>query len=302
MIAFDRKCLVKVGLILSSFFIWQIYAYSEEIHLKNGDTVSGEIIEQSDENISLKTEAMGTIIIKKDFVEYIGSAKKETLAQVEEKLWQREVSLGYNASSGNTQNNQFSLKFSANRKIDQVSEFTLKGDIYYSSSNGRMDAQKWQGTARYAFSFWESKWYNFYKIESDHDRFADINYRIVPSAGVGYWFSDQPDWKAMVELGMGLEYTNFKSDTKDNSAAILIPRAFFEKKLFADSRISQDIILYNSLEAIGEYRLHSETSLVNPINDKLSLRLSLIADYNSAPPEDTKKRDVRFISALTYTF
>ena len=293
---------IKVHVILSLFFIWQIYGYAEEIHLKNGDRVSGEIIEQTDESISLKTDAIGTILIKRDAIDYIGSVKKETLAQVEKKLWQREASLGYNASSGNTQNNQFSLKFGATRKIDRVNEFTLKGDVYYSSSNERMDAQRWYGMVRYASSFWESKWYNFYKIEGDHDRFADINYRIIPATGVGYWFSDQPDWKAMVELGVGLEYTNFRSNAKDSSEAILIPRAFFEKKLFADLKISQDITLYPSLEAIGEYRLHSETSLVNQINDKLSLQLSLIADYNSVPPQDAKKRDVRLISAITYAF
>jgi len=291
----------KVCIVLSLFFIFQIYVYAEEIHLKNGDTVSGEIIEQSDENISLKTDAMGTILIKRDFVDYIDSVDKETLAQAEEKLWQREISLGYNESSGNTQNNQFSLRFYATRKTDR-DEFTIKADSFYSSSNKRVDTQKCYGMGRYAFSFWKNKWYNFYKIEGDHDRFANIDYRIVPSTGIGYWFSDQPDWKAMVEVGVGLEHTNFRDTTKDSNEMILVPRAFFEKKLFADSRFSQDLIMYPYLEDMGKYRLHSETSLVNPINDKLSLQLSLLTDYNSTPPKDTKKRDMRLISSLIYAF
>ena len=292
---------IKVCVILSLFFICQIYGYSEEIHLKNGDTISGEIIEQSNEGISVKTDAMGTVLIKRDFVDCIGSVDKETLVQAEEKLWQREVSLGYNKSSGNTQNNQFSLRFHANRKTDH-DEFTIKADSFYSSSNKKMDTQKWYGMTRYAFSFWENKWYNFYKIEGAHDRFANINYRIVPATGIGYWFFDQPDWKAMAEVGLGLEHTNFRDTTKDSNEMILVPRAFLEKKILGDSRISQDIILYPSLEDIGEYRLYSETSLVNPINDKLSLGLSLIADYNSTPSKDTKKRDIRLISSLTYAF
>ncbi|MBL7132350.1 MAG: DUF481 domain-containing protein [Candidatus Omnitrophica bacterium] len=291
----------KVCMILSLFFIWQIDGYSEEIHLKNGDRVSGEIIGQSDENISVETDSMGTILIKRDFVDYIDSVDKETLAEAEEKLWQREISLGYNKSSGNTQNNQFSLRFYANRKTDH-DEFTIKADNFYSSSNKKMDTQKWYGMGRYAFSFWKNKWYNFYKIEGSHDRFANIDYRIVSATGMGYWFSDQPDWKAMVEVGVGLEHTNFRDTTKDSNEMILVPGAFFEKKLFAGSRISQDLVLYPYLEDMGKYRLYSETSLVNPINDKLSLQLSLIADYNSTPPKDTKKRDMRLISSLTYAF
>lgn len=291
----------KIYIILSLFFIFQIYVYAEEIHLKNGDRVSGEIIEQSDENLSVKTDAMGTILIKRDFVEYIGGVDKEILVKAEEKLWQREASLGYNKSSGNTQNNQFSLRFCANRKTDH-NEFTIKADNFYSSSNKKMDTQKWYGMGRYASSFWKNKWYNFYKIEGSHDRFANIDYRIVSATGVGYWFSDQPDWKAMVEAGVGLEHTNFRDTTKDSNEMILVPRAFFEKNIFAGSRISQDLILYPYLEDTGEYRIHSETSLVTPISDKLSMQLSLIADYNSVPSEDTKKKDMRFISSLRYAF
>ena len=49
----------KVCAILSLFFIFQTSVFAEEIHLKNGDRPSGEIIEQTDESISLKTDAPG---------------------------------------------------------------------------------------------------------------------------------------------------------------------------------------------------------------------------------------------------
>lgn len=292
---------IKRSLILSLLFIWQIHAYSEEIHLKNGDRLSGEIIEQNDASISLKTDAIGTILIKRNHIDYIGSAEKEILAQTEERRWQRKASLGYNQLSGNTQNNQFSLTFSANRKTD-YDEFIIKANTFYSSSNEKMDAQKWYGMARYAFSSLRNKWYNFYKIEADHDRFADINYRVIPIAGVGYWLFDNPDLKAMAEVGLGLEYTNFRSTAKNSSEIILAPRVFLEKKFFDSLKVSQDIIMYPYLGEIGEYRLRSETSLVNPINDKLSLKLSLIVDYNSVPSKGTKNSDTRIISGLTYAF
>lgn len=292
---------IKIGLILSLLFVWQCHAYSQEIYLKNGDRLSGEIIEQNDESISLKTDAIGTILIKRNSIDYIGSVEKEILAQAEEKLWQKEVSLGYNQSSGNTQNNQFSLKFKANRKTGH-DEFAIKADTFYSSTNEKMDAQRWYGMARYAFSFRKNEWYYFYKAEVDHDRFADINYRAIPVAGVGYWLFDHPDLKAMAEVGLGLEYTNFRSEAKNSSEIILAPRVFLEKKFFDSLKVSQDIIIYPYLGEIGEYRLRSETSLINPINDKLSLKFSLLVDYNSSPSANTKKSDVRFITALTHAF
>lgn len=292
---------IKIGLILSLLLVWQFHAYCEEIHLRNGDRLSGEIIDQNDESISLKTDAMGTILIKRNSIDYIGSVEKEILVQAGEKPWQKEISLGYNQSSGNTQNNQFSLKFKANRKRDQ-DEFIIKADTFYSSSNEKMDAQKWYGMVRYAFSSRKNKWYNFYKTEVDHDRFADINYRAIPVAGVGYWLFDHPDLKAMAEVGLGLEYTNFRSKAKNSSEIILTPRVFLEKKFFDSLKVSQDIIIYPYLGEIGEFRLRSETSLINPINDKLFLKFSLLIDYNSSPSANTKKSDIRFISALTHAF
>ena len=166
-----------------------------------------------------------------------------------------------------------------------------------------MDYQKWYGMSRYAFSFGGNKnWYNFYKLEFDHDRFANIDYRAIPSAGVGYWFSDTDDWKAMVECGLGLEHTKFRDDTKDSNDAILIPRGFLQRKILDHALISQEVILYPSLKNTGEYRKHSESALINPVNDKISLRFSLIDDYDSTPAAGVKKNDWRLISSLAYSF
>ena len=297
--------LMGVVIFVFLFLFIQSYLFADEIYLKNGDRVSGNINSETEESIAIETEAIGSITINRAFVDNIvrsGEIEETPFELEEDKLWQSEIAVGYSKASGNTQNNQFSLRSKANRKTDH-DEFTLRGDVHYSSTKKKMDSQKWYGMGRYAFSFGGNiKWYNFYKLELDHDRFANIDYRIIPSIGIGYWFFDEPDWKALTEVGLGLEHTESRDDTNDSDEVILIPRAFFEKKLFGNSLVSQDLTLYPSLGDIGELRLHSESRLRNPINDKLSLSLSLIGDYNSNPPQDTKKNDIQIISALTYSF
>ena len=285
------------------FLLFPKILFAGEIYLKNGDKLSGRIIEKSKSAVVIKTEALGVLSIDRKFVRQVITDKEVTEARLkkEEEIWQREVSLGYNKSSGNTDDSQFLTSFYANRKTDH-DEFTTKGDFLYSSSNSEMNAQKWLVSSRYAFSFWDRKWYNFYKLESDHDRFASVDYRILPSIGIGYWFSDEDDWKAMAELGAGLEHTNFRDETNDSDEMVLIPGAFFEKRMFNKSRIKEDIYLYPSLGDTGEFRLRSETVFENPIDDKLSLRFSLVDDYNSDPAKNSKKNDVRFISSLVYSF
>jgi len=293
---------------LALFFQGTLYADSNngyaEVYLKNGDRISGKVILEDERHIKIDNAMAGAVAIKKNGVREIVYDKKAGGSEVKEEnpgLWSRDISIGYDKSSGNTKNSNLTVRFYGNRKTE-ADEFTAKGDLFYSSADSKMNAQKWYGMLRYAYSFWHRQWYNFYKFESDHDRFADIEYRLIPSTGVGYWFSDTPSWKAMAELGIGWEHTNFRGGFKDKDEAVLLPRAFLEKAIFDKSHINQDIILYPSLTDEGEYRLHSETAFTTPINKSLSLRLSFIDDYNSNPVRDIKRNDTRFISSLSCSF
>jgi len=286
------------------FLFIQSYLFADEIYLKNGDRISGNINSETEESVTIETEAIESITINRAFVDNVvrsGEIEETPFEPKEDKLWQSEIAVGYSKANGNTQSNQFSLRSKSNRKTDH-DEFTLKGNVHYSSSNKKMDSQKWYGMGRYAFSFWDRKWYNFYKLEGDHDRFANIDYRVIPSTGIGYWLSDEPDWKAMVEMAIGFEHTNFRDASKSSNEAVLVPRGFLEKKFIGGLSLSQDIVLYLSLEDTGKYRLHSETVLTNPINDHLSWKISFIDDLNSDPTGSAKKNDYRLISSLDYAF
>ncbi|UCG35282.1 MAG: DUF481 domain-containing protein [Candidatus Omnitrophota bacterium] len=274
--------------------------YGEEIQLINGDKITGEIVSQDERSVRIKTAAMGIVSVRRDFIkkEKVQVTQKPPQEEIE---WQKELSFGYSKNTGNTQNSELTLLALLNRKTYD-DEFTAKGDFYYSSANRKMDSRKWYTMLRYAYSFWQRKWYHFYRIEADHDRFADIDYRLTPSTGIGYWFSDTEDWKAMVECGIGLEHTEFRDDTEDSDELILIPRFFIEKRLINELRISQDTTFYPSLENIGDYRVRSETALMNPISEQWALKLSLIIDYDSDPARDKKKKDTRFVSSLVYAF
>ncbi|MBU2063171.1 MAG: DUF481 domain-containing protein [Candidatus Omnitrophica bacterium] len=223
------------------------------------------------------------------------------LAQEDKPVWQREFSAGFNQATGNTQNSQISADLNANRKTS-YDEWTVKGSTFYSSQNKKMDGQKHAGALRYAFSFWQRRWYNFYKFAAEHDKFAKIDYRLIPSTGVGYWFSDAEDIKFMMELGFGAEHTDYTDSTKRKTDTIVLPRAFFQKKVFADSTFEQDVTLFFNLSEGDEYRLRSETRLNNPLSDKILLRLSFVDEFDSNPPQAAKKNDTRTILSLVYSF
>ena len=309
---------VVVALCVMSLAPW---VSADEIHLKNGDRLSGRIVSEEDGRLVLEHEAAGAITVNTAFVERIvrdaqalvtegspetaahltGSAESRA-GEVEPSLWERELALGYNLNRGNTIDEALSSKLFAHRKTDH-NELTLKMEGYYSETDRRMTAQRYDGMGRYAFSFGSRMaWYNFYKLEMEHDRFANIDWRLTPSTGLGYWFADEADWKAMAEVGVGWERTNFRDATSNRSDAVLVPRAFVSKTLFGKAVLSEDVTVWPTLSDLGQYRLRSETALTNPLTEALDLRLTFIDEFESDPAGDTKKNDARLISSLVYSF
>ena len=275
-----------------------------EIYLKNGDRISGKIIADESDKVVVNSESLGELSVKREVISRIVTEegkKAAELAMEIPKLWKKDIALGYSLSAGNTKKSSANMDMSVTKKTER-DEVTLKGTAFYSSSDSKMDAQKWYTMARYGFNIWNKKTFSFYKLETDHDRFADISYRVIPSLGLGYWFSDTPDWKAMTEVGVGVMHTNYNGAAKTANEAVLVPRAFFDRRLFGGSRLTEDITLYPSLKSTGDYRLHSETVLSNPINEQLSLKFSLVKDYNSEPPAGKKKSDSQILSSLNYSF
>jgi len=268
--------------------------------LTNGDRVTGEVVAETDGSLSVRTQALGLVMIDKAFLKTPAAAPKKEKAP---KAWKGEAAVGYEKNTGNTRDSSLTTSFSLTRKRAKKDETTLKGRIEYSSSGGKMHKQKWYGMTRYARSLGkEKKRYDFYIFEADHDRFQAVDYRFTPAVGLGYWFSDADDFKAMAECGLGVQHTHYNDGTKDDTEPILTPRLYLEKALWGASRLTEELKLYPSVGDPGVIRLRSETSFINPVNDTLSLKLSLIEEYDSEPESGVKKNDLCFTSGLVYSF
>lgn len=213
----------------------------------------------------------------------------------------KEISAGYNQSRGNTDSSEFSFTAKVTR-IMTDSELTTGGEVYYSSSESHMDSQKWHGLARYARDFGGGKkWFNSCQVMVSHDRFADIDHRIIPSAGLGYWIFRDKDFKLSVEDSLGHEFTRYRGNKPDDKEFISMFRTYLEKKVFDEARFSQDFSIIPSLEG-GGVRISSVSEFSNPLAKGLDMSVRFIAEHDSEPSEGVKKTDTRIITALKYAF
>lgn len=224
-----------------------------------------------------------------------------TIAGAEETVWKKEIGVGFDQSKGNTDKAQFNLSTGVTKGWKH-SDFSDKFDLFYSSSNKKMDGQKWINTARYSLNFGkEDRWFNPYQLILDHDRFADIDIRYQPSVGIGYWLSKNDDFKWSVEGSLGYQVTEYRSNTETKRGSTLPLRTFLDKRIFEKSHLTEDFTFTPSLEGNGNL-IHSETGFINPLAQGLDLTLRYILDYDSEPGDGKKKTDTRFVAGMKYSF
>ena len=217
--------------------------------------------------------------------------------------WKSNVFVGYNSSSGNTDKGQASLTAKTEKKWDNQK---LMGKFYmfYSQSDNRMDGQKWEAVTEYAFDFGEEdKWFNTYKLRVDHDRFADIDYRILPSAGVGYHFAREEDWTWNADASLGYEITEYRSGAtnQDDTVAVILG-TFLKKKVLENAFISEDLSVIPGLQSNAGVRVKSETAFTNPLSENLDFEIKYLVDYDSEPAAGKTSTDKQIIAGVKYSF
>lgn len=313
----------KIFLILCVCVSIANIAKADVVTLKNGDRLSGDIKDLDANTLELISETLGVINISKDniasimneqaleavkeavvvekkIVEEIPEMKQQAIAV--QKYWDHKLSAGYSLTNGNTKTSASNITLNSHYKKDQ-NDWNIKSSLDYASSNDRMTTQKFYSKAQSDYRFIDSQWFNTRSVEVSHDKFANVDYRVLPAIGMGYWFWEGDDSKAELDTAIGYEYTNYNTtDTKATGNFALIPHLYFDKVIVGKSKFSQDLTMYPSLESFADYRLRSETAFVNPLSDTLSFKVSYILDYNSSPKNDAKKSDATLMSAIEYAF
>jgi len=217
--------------------------------------------------------------------------------------WTGDIFVGYNKTSGNTEKASGSLTAQAVKEFEK-SQFTLKSNIFYSESDKKMDGQKWDALAKYSYDFGaEDRWFNLYQVLVDHDYFADIDYRVTPSGGVGYHLYRTEDWTWDADVGLGYRITRHRiNEAADDEVLTALVHTFMKKKVLENAFVSEDLTVYPGLEADAGVLLRSESIFTNPLSENLNLELKYIVDYNSEPAADKKKTDTQFVAGIKYTF
>lgn len=300
-------------------------AAADEVHLKNGNRLSGTIIGLSEGKLVLETDFAGRLSIDWSRVERIesespievvladGTSLKDTAAlldltqvaainpPVEPAVrFSGRINVGFNKASGNTDTETAHADAeltarSTNHRVSTGAAFTR------ASKDNRKTEENMLGRLKHDY-FLTPKLYFYTAGLAERDEFKDISFRGTLGPGLGYQFFEGELMNLAVEAGPSYVYTNFDSGTSEDSAAgrwaVRFDRFFFEK-LFQYYFTNEG---FASASDAGDVFMFTRTGLRFPIRYGFSLNAGFEWDWDNEPAEEASKSDYRSVLSLGYGF
>lgn len=313
-------------------------AAADELRMKNGDRLSGEIIRLEKELLIFRTTyAEEKLSISWDEVDCISSDRTlpaefknnefiigtiscpesgklqiestvlgkskptplEQLLSVNPASYSGIFNLGGSLASGNTDTKALHVATRFQVKTHKH-RFSVEGKFNYGEANGETSARNSMGSLKYDL-FVTEKVYSYAQSLTEQDSFANINLRNTEGLGYGYQFFDTRLLALFTEAGISY----FNEDVKegdDSQGASARWAAGLEWEI-----VPKRLKLFHRQE--GYYRLDVNSVVLRldqgfriPLYDSIAANFQLDYRFNSLPEDGKEKSDLVMILGFTYEY
>jgi len=326
-------CCAMLLLLLTSDF-----AAADEVRMKNGDRLSGEIIRMEHELLIFRTtyaeeklgiswkevdcivsgQSLPTEFINNEFIigtiscpesgklqvesEILGKSNPTPLNQllaVNPATYSGALNFGGSIYSGNTDSKAVNTATRFQIKTHKH-RFTVEGKYNYGETDGKTSIRNSLGSLKYDL-FATKTIYSYAQSLSEQDSFANLNLRNTEGLGLGYQFFDTRLLTLFTEAGISYFNEDVK-DGEDNHDASARWAAGLEWEA-----IPKRLKLFHRQE--GYYRfsfnsvvLRMDQGFRMPLFDTVAANFEFDYRYNSSPEADKKKSDLYLILGVTYEY
>ena len=293
------------------------HASADTIELTNGDTLTGTIVETTDDAVVLEHETLGKLTIAKDRIkpEEAGpqfNASEQDAQEAANEIarffdswlfpgWKKSFAAGFNGSDGNTE----TLNLYANFKTDYEDEtdrWAITADYFRNSDDGDTTENEFKGTITKDWLKPDSPWFTFANGLYQYDQFESWEHRAGGFLGVGHECISGPVHTVRARVGAGAQYEF--GDVNELTPEGLIGVEW--EWLISDA---QSFNFYNTLypsldPGFSEFRnvTGAAWEVKLAAGDGLKLRIGAENEYESdvAPGED--ENDLKYFGAVVFDF
>ena len=272
-------------------------ATAETLELTNGDKISGEVIETTEEAVIIESPVLGRVEIPIDQI-VVAEEKvdKGAFGTGLFRDWTRRIAVGASGASGNTENAAINGGIELSTEDDRR-RWLFEAQYYWGSSNGTQDTNKAYVSLERDWKFEESSFYVFARTGYTFDTFRSFNHRVAGSLGLGYWWLEWERWRLGTRLGAGVSY-QWNNDSAFRPEAVVGVDSVWPIADGHTFEIHGDI--FPDLADIGEFRTYTTADWNIALTEIFGLALGVIHEYTSDTP--LKENDVTYRAALTYDF
>jgi putative salt-induced outer membrane protein YdiY len=219
--------------------------------------------------------------------------------------WHGDIKAGLVVTSGNSRSQTANVIADANRRgekdrITLKAEYLFARDTNVETGQTNTTTDSWDALGKYDY-FLTKKVYLYGLMSAEHDRIADLNIRLAPSAGIGYQWHEGPVWNFNTEAGLGFTYEDY---AHDGEREYMSARAayHYDRKLIDKLKFFNDLEYRPDVSDLGRYTLDGDIGLHTDFNKSLFAEFKLEWKYNSDPAPGREKNDLRYILSAGYQF
>lgn len=303
--------------------------FADQITLKNGDRLTGKVIKQDDDKITLQTEFAGEITISKTNVEKVlldASYSKVAETKVEKKEentapdpdaaaaaknralgftagWDGAANLGFSFTSGNSKTSTFTAGIRAEKSSERNKWTAYTNSLWnrnrVAGINVTTSNAVWGGL-RYDRNI-TKKVFAFGSYDFERDKPQLLNFRSVVGAGLGYHAVKNDNTELDFFGGAAWNKTWYVGGLTKSSAEALVGNTL-KHKLNDKVKIQQGFTFYPNLTDTGEYRFVFDSTLSADLTKRIGWFVTIADRYNSLPLLGVEKNDFLFATGLKVGF
>ncbi|MGD8762563.1 MAG: DUF481 domain-containing protein [Desulfobacteraceae bacterium] len=332
------KILIPIWIIA----FWAIYpVLADEIHLINGDRITGKFIKMGDNQLIFETDYAGRVSINWRKVAQLitdtpvrvvlsdgniletTDLNENTVATYPEKKEKEDFNLtqvmainpeqkpsvkitarvnaGAEIERGNTDTDDFYVDGEFIARTENH-RWTVGGELDKEKSSGDTTAEDWLVYGKYDY-FLTEKWFLYFNTLFEHDKFADLDLRSTVGVGPGYQFFESEELNLSASAGPAYVSEDFiEAGNNDFYAAQwLVSYDQYFFKKFVQLFHKQNG--YVSLEDSENWLIETRQGLRFPIYKGFTATVQYIYDYDNNPSADAEEKwDSEFMLLLGYQF
>jgi putative salt-induced outer membrane protein YdiY len=305
------------------------------IHLRNGDRLTGKIVDENATELTLQTPTLGKITIpvgqilkREEIVATIAPAAGATNSvasatttnapataakapttptapaavvtkPAQPKHWNTELQFGLNLRYTTTDQQEALVIAKSTYAKDHFREI-LEYNFTWGKTADTQTANKMYGSSKTEYDL-TKKWYAFGLVGAGYDEIRLIDRMVEADPGVGYTWIKTPDFVLKTEIGFGYQDQIFKNAPDAESYSGRLAGIFTWRiydKLTTDTKLEY----FPNLLAVNQYRFRGESTLKYPLSKVLSLNLNVIDLYDTQAPPGVEKNDLQLRSSVGIKF